>query len=49
MLEHILSLALIQGWCPMCASMGLWMILFWVVVIAAIVAVVWMLTRRSRQ
>lgn len=33
----------------MCVGMGLWMVLFWVVLIVAIVAVVWMFTRRSRR
>ncbi len=42
------TLALLQGMCPMCAGMAIWMILFWVVVIVAVVAVVWLLIRRSR-
>lgn len=40
--------ALTQGMCPMCPMMGPWMILFWVLLILAIVAVVWLLVRRSR-
>jgi hypothetical protein len=40
---------LLQGMCPMCAGMGLGMILVWIVLIAAVVAVVWLLLRRSRH
>lgn len=45
----MILLGLLQGMCPMCPAMGVWMILFWIVLIAAIVAVVWMFTRRSRR
>lgn len=45
----ILNLALIQGMCPMCASMGVWMILSWILLIAVIVGVVWMFARWIRR
>lgn len=45
----MILLVFLQGWCPMCPAMGMWIILFWIVVIAAIVAVVWMVTRRIRR
>jgi uncharacterized membrane protein len=38
--------ALLQGMCPMCMGMGPWMMVFWIVLLVAIVAVVWMLVRR---
>jgi hypothetical protein len=43
------TLVLFQGMCPMCVGMGLGMILLWVLVIVAIIAVVWLLLRRSRR
>jgi uncharacterized membrane protein len=45
---EMVALSLLQGMCPMCAGMGLWTVLFWIVVVAAVVAVVWLLVRRSR-
>jgi uncharacterized membrane protein len=44
-----MALVLLQGMCPMCAGMGIWMVLFWVVVLVAIVALVWLLVRRNRS
>ena len=44
----MVSLALLQGMCPMCAMMGPWMILLWVILVVAVVALVWMLVRRFR-
>lgn len=41
-----MMLGLAQGVCPMCPGMGLWMALFWVVVLLLVVAVVWMLVRQ---
>jgi hypothetical protein len=38
----------LRGMCPMCAGMGIWMILFWVVVFAVLLGIVWLLVRRSR-
>ncbi|CAN5853563.1 hypothetical protein BH20GEM3_BH20GEM3_02650 [soil metagenome] len=36
----------LQGMCPMCMGMGLWMVLFWALLIAVVIAVVWMIVRR---
>lgn len=49
MVYATLNLALAQGMCPMCATMGMWMILFWILIIAVIIGAVWMFTRRSRR
>lgn len=43
------ALGFLQGMCPMCPGMGMWMILFWVVVILAVVALVWLLVRGTRR
>ena len=43
-----MALVLLQGMCPMCAGIGFWMVLFWVVVLVVIVALVWVLVRRNR-
>lgn len=40
--------ALIQGMCPMCGGMGLWMVLFWVVLILLVGGAIWALVRRNR-
>ena len=45
-------IALIQGWCPWCGQhMGWWggfgMMLGWLIVLVAVVALVWLLLRRS--
>lgn len=42
------TFGLVQGMCPMCAGMGIWMVLFWIVVLALIAGVIWMLVRRGR-
>lgn len=42
----MVALALLQGMCPMCAGMGVWMILFWITLLVAVVGVVWLLVRR---
>lgn len=40
---------LVQGLCPMCATMGVWMILLWIFVLAAVAALVWMVVRWTRR
>lgn len=42
-------LALLQGMCPMCAGMGIWMLLFWIIVLVAVGAGVWLLVRMLRK
>lgn len=45
---HVIALMQGQGWCPMCGSMGSWgwsMMIFWPLMLAVIVAVVWYAAR----
>jgi len=47
----MLALAMLQGGCWMCGGgwMGGWMIFTWIVLLVVIVALVWMITTRSRR
>lgn len=40
---------LAQGLCPMCAGMGISMVLVWVLVLAMIAGLVWLVVRRTRR
>ncbi len=41
--------SIVQGMCPMCGAMGPWMILVWLLVLALVVGVVWLVIRMIRR
>lgn len=43
------TIGVAQGMCPMCAGMGLGMLLFWLVVLVLIAVAVWLVVRRVRR